>query len=62
MQTELTYNPAIPLLDLYPEENVRTNWKTFFSNLCVPSSTVYKTEMEAAWLSIDTPMDRDSGL
>ena len=55
---KLLYDPAIPLLDIYPEKKI-TNLKRY-TNPYVHSSTIYNRQhMQATQLPISRQMDKE---
>ena len=58
IKTELSYDPAIPHLAIYPEKNENTNSKRYtYPNV---NSTIYKSQdKEVTCVSINRCMDED---
>ena len=55
LQTELPYNPAIPLLGIYPQET-RTERDTFQTHFCTPVFTAALFTIARTWKQPRRPL------
>ena len=55
LKMELPYNPAIPLLDIYPKERKLLTWK----DICNPMFTVALLTIAKTWKQSDCPLMDD---